>query len=89
MGYKTIAHTASIKIQNEVNSRKRESKAKTELITLLDSFNRYQRERDQEEANRVWLESVDEVFYSGTPANRRFLRKVCFPYDRDVESPLS
>lgn len=89
MGYKTVAHTASIKIQNEVNSRKRESEAKTELIALLDSFNRYQRERDLEEANRVWLESVDEIFYSGTPTNRRFLRKVCFPHDRDIESPLS
>ena len=89
MGYKTIAHVAFIKIQNEINSRKRESKAKTELIALLDSFNRYQREQNLEEANRVWLESVDEIFYSGTPANRRFLRKVCFPHDRDIESPLS
>jgi len=88
MSYRTIAEIAATKIEAEVDSRKRESKAKTELIDLLDSFSRYQRERDLEEASRVWLDSMDTVFYSGAPTNRRFLRKICFPHDRDIESPL-
>ena len=88
MSYRTIAEVAAGKIEAEINQRKRESKAKGELIALLDSFNQYQRDYDLEGSGRVWIESVDEVFYSGLPVNRRFLRKVCFPHDRDIESPI-
>jgi len=88
MSYQTIAEVAVGKIECEISKRKRESKAKAELVGLADSFGRMKRDRDIEESSRVWLESVDEVFYSGIPTNRRFLRKVCFPHDRDIESPL-
>jgi len=87
MSYRIIAEIAAGKIKAEVNQRKRESKAKAELVVLLDSFNQHQRDYDLEGSSRVWLEAVDEVFYSGLPVNRKFLRKVCFPHDRDTESP--
>ncbi len=88
MSYRTIAEVAAGKIEAEINQRKRESKAKAELVGLLDSFKQHQRDYDLEGSGRVWIESVDEVFYSGLPVNRRFLRKVCFPHDRDIESPI-
>jgi len=88
MSYRTIAEIAAGKIEFEIGQRKRESKAKAELVGLLDSYNQHQRDRDLEESGRVWLCSVDEVFYAGLPVNRRFLRKVCFPHDRDIESPI-
>jgi len=88
MSYRTMAEVAADKIENEISRRKRESKAKAELIGLLDSFNQYQRNRDLEESGRLWLESIDHVFYTGIATNRRFLRKVCFPHDRDIESPI-
>lgn len=88
MSYRTMAEVAADKIEVEISRRKRDSKAKAELIGLLDSFNQHQRNRDLEESGRLWLESIDDVFYSGIATNRRFLRKVCFPHDRDIESPI-
>lgn len=88
MSYRAIAEVAAGKIEVEINQRKRESKAKAELVGLLDSYNQHQRDRDLEGLGRLWMMSVDEVFYSGLPVNRRFLRKVCFPHDRDIESPI-
>ena len=88
MSFAQQAETAAHSIEAEIGRRKRDSKAKTELIGLLNSFHNCQRDFDPEESNRQWLESLDDAFYSGIPANKRFLKKVCFPFDRDIESPI-
>jgi len=88
VSWSVIAETAVTLIDAEVDRRKRESKAKSELMSLQSSFTEAQRGHDREETNRLWLEQLDETFYLGNSANRRFLKKVCFPHDRDIESPI-
>jgi hypothetical protein len=88
MSFAKQAENAVALIDAEVDRRKRDSKAKSELMSLQGAFTEAQRGHDQEETNRQWLEQLDETFYSGIPANKRFLKKVCFPFDRDIESPI-
>ena len=87
MSFAQQAETAAYCIEAEIGRRKRDSKAKTELIGLLNSYYNCQRDFDPEESNRQWLESLDEAFNSGIQANKRFLKKVCHPHDRDITSP--
>jgi len=80
------ACNAADAIEFEINKRTRNSKAKAELVALLDAFAKASRGPD--EAYHEWLDSVHDAFYDGAPANRKFLRKVLWGNERDIESPL-
>ena len=86
MSYEQQAVNAHLQIEQEFSKRKRNSKAKTELNNLIDEYHNAMRSPDIEESSRQWLEVVDNCYYMGDTANKRFLKKVCFPYDRDIES---